>query len=102
MAGPTEQAARTDLSPRGRGLSDTQSPPSWCWCTRRPRSSSLFLKGDRAGTSAWRSDTARRTGERPRVGGASIYRYRSGEREGRGAGPRPAQLRWRVCRCAGI
>jgi hypothetical protein len=45
-----------------------------------------------AGTSAWRSDTARGAGECLRVSCASIYRYRPGERKGSGAGPRPAQL----------
>ena len=93
MAGPTEQAARTDLSPLRS------------WIVRHPIATFLVLvyatttvlvfvpKGlTEPGLPAWRSDTARRTGERPRVGGASICRYRSGEREGWGAGPRPAQL----------
>jgi hypothetical protein len=47
----------------------------------------------RAGTSPSRGDTARGARERPRVGCASIYRYRSGARNGW-----LRDLSWRSCR----
>ena len=82
MAGQAEQAARTDISPLrswivtpdrdvlGAGVRDDHGTGL---CPQR---------ADRAGTSPWRSDTARGTGEGPRVGCASIYRYRLGEWKG--------------------
>jgi hypothetical protein len=56
-------------------------------------------RADGAGTSPWRSDTARGTGEPPRVGCASIYCYRPSERKGWRAGPHPAQRRSDLSRC---
>jgi hypothetical protein len=103
MAGQTEQAAGTDISPMRS------------WFVRHPIATFLVLvyatttalvfcsqRADRAGTSPWRSDTARGTGECHWVGCASIYCYlRAAARSGPElvaavhripAGPRPAQL----------
>jgi hypothetical protein len=93
MAEPAADVGAADVSPLRS------------WIVRHPIATFLVLVyatttalvfapqgADRARTSPWGSDTARDTGERPRVGGASIYRCCPGEREGWRAGPRPAQL----------
>ena len=93
MAEQTEQAARTDVSPLRS------------WIIRHPIATFLVLVYattaalvfvpralTEPGPAPGRSDTARGTGERPRVGCAGLHRHRPGKRKGRRAGPGPAQL----------
>src|SRR5215211_4246996 len=92
MAEQTEQAARTDLSPLR------------AWIIRHPIATFLVLVyatttalvfvppgADRAGAASRRSDAARGARERPRLGCASLHRYRPGEWKIRGARSGSAQ-----------